>query len=66
MTTKICMETNDGKDIKFEVEGTIADLAAMFGSVLLQDSNLRQAVLAGLLMSETFTRKGETNERTVN
>lgn len=66
MTTKICMETNDGKDIEFKVEGTIADLAAMFGSVLLQDSNLRQAVLAGLLMSETFTRKGETNERTVN
>ena len=65
MTTKICMETVDGKDIKFEVEGDIPSLAAMFGSVLLQDSNLRQAILAGLLMSETY-RKGETNEGRLN
>ena len=65
MTTKISMETIDGKDIKFEVEGSIPSLAAMFGSVLLQDSNLRQAVLAGLLMSETY-RKGETNEERLN
>ena len=64
--TKIHIETKDKEEISFEIEGTIADLAAMFGSALLQDSNLRQAVLAGLLMSETFTRKGETNERTVN
>lgn len=64
--TKIHLETKNKEEISFEVEGTIADLAAMFGSALLQDSNLRQAVLAGLLMSETYT-KGETkNDRTVN
>lgn len=64
--TKIHIETKDKEEISFEIEGTIADLAAMFGSALLQDSNLRQAVLAGLLMSETFTRKGETNEGRLN
>lgn len=64
--TKIHIETKSKEEISFEIEGTIADLAAMFGSALLQDSNLRQAVLAGLLMSETFTRKGEANEGRLN
>lgn len=63
-TCKIHIERNDDGTAKVEVEGHFMDLVDMVGSIVLRDEGFRSIVIAAIVASEEYKKKGNENGKT--
>lgn len=63
-TCKIHIERNDDGTAKIEVEGNFFDLVDMLGSIVLRDESFRSIVVAAVVASEEYRKKGNKDGKT--
>ena len=63
-TCKIHIERNDDGTAKIEVDGNFFDLVDMLGSIVLRDESFRSIVIAAVVASEGYRKKGNKDGKT--
>lgn len=63
-TCKIHIERNDDGTAKIEIEGNFMDLVDMLGTVVLRDESFRGIVIAAIVASEEYKKKGNKDGKT--
>ena len=63
-TCKIHIERNDDGTAKVEIEGSFMDLVDMLGTVVLRDESFRGIVIAAVVASEEYRKKGNKDGKT--
>ena len=63
-TCKIHIERNDDGTAKVEIEGDFMDLVDMLGTVVLRDESFRSIVIAAIVASEEYRKKGNKDGKT--
>ena len=63
-TCKIHIESNDDGTAKIEVDGNFMDLVDMVGSIVLRDESFRSIVIAAVVASEEYRKKGNKDGKT--
>ena len=63
-TCKIHIERNDDGTAKVEIDGNFFDLVNMLGSIVLRDESFRSIVIAAIVASEEYRKKGNKDGKT--
>ena len=63
-TCKIHIEENGDGTAKIEIDGNFMDLVDMLGTVVLRDESFRSIVIAAIVASEEYRKKGNKDGKT--